>query len=62
MSMLLATNNPTAAAAIGIEKREHSLPRVGLPVIYHPRIGERRAGRETFPAFVMAHMLSLIHI
>lgn len=56
MSMLLATNNPTAAAAIGMEKRENFLPKIGTPVIYHPRIGERRAGRETFPAFVMAHM------
>lgn len=49
MSVMLATVNPEAAAAIGNIKKVG----IGNPVVYHARAGYMRDKRTSFPALVM---------
>jgi hypothetical protein len=51
MGHLLATVNPEAARQIDDRR---PLPRIGQPVVYHPRPSEIRRGRTEIPAIVLA--------
>jgi hypothetical protein len=53
MGHMLATVNPDAADAIGHEHdMDQGVPDIGETVVFHPRVGEWRAGRNKFAAIV----------
>jgi hypothetical protein len=50
---MLAMMNPEAADAIGKEyAADEPVPDMGDTVVFHPRVGEYRAGRNKFAAIV----------
>lgn len=56
MGHMLKTVNPEAVEHIGTLHEESAVgAAVGDIVVYRPRVGERRGGRDEFPAMVMGH-------